>query len=186
MIPATQLRVGMVIDHQGVLHRIVELNHVTPGKGRGMVHAKLRNLRTGNQQLYRYRSDEQADPLSLEQRNMEFLYHSPNEGYVFMNQETYDQIHVADEVLGEDARYLKENMKVVMEFNDDQPLGVELPMTVDLRIVETEPPLRGATASGSAKPAKLENGMTVRVPEYMTIGELVRVDTRNGAFIERA
>ena len=186
MIPATQLRVGMVIDHQGVLHRIVELNHVTPGKGSGMVHAKLRNLRTGNQSLYRFRSDEKADPLTLEQRNMEFLYHTPNEGYVFMNLETYEQVHVPDEVLGEDARYLKENMKIIMELHDETAIGIELPLTVDLQILETDPPLRGATASGSAKPAKLENGMTVRVPEYMTAGEMVRVDTRTGAFVERA
>ena len=185
MIPATQLRVGMVINHQGILHRIVELNHVTPGKGRGMVHAKLRNLRSGNQQLYRFRSDEQADPLSLEQRNMEFLYHTPNEGHVFMNLETYEQVHVTDEVLGEDAKFLKENMKVIVEMHDDQAIGIELPLTVDLRIVETEPPLRGATASGSAKPAKLENGMMVRVPEYMTAGEMVRIDTRDGSYVGR-
>jgi elongation factor P len=186
MIPATQLKVGMVIDHAGALYRIIELNHVTPGKGRGMVHAKLRNLRTGNQTLYRFRSDEAADPLSLEQQDMEYLYHSPGDGYVFMNLETYEQMHVQDEVLGEEAKFLKENMKVILEFHEHHVIGVELPMSVELRIVETDPPLRGATASGSAKPAKLENGMIVRVPEYMTVGEMVRIDTRDGSFIERA
>lgn len=186
MIPATQLKVGMVIKHEGALHRIIGINHVTPGKGRGMVHAKLRSLRTGNQQEYRFRSDERADPLALEQRTMEYLYHSPAEGYVFMNLETYEQLHVAEGVLGEDAKYLKENMQVILEFNEHDVIGVELPMAVELRIVATEPPLKGATASGSAKPAELENGMMVRVPEYMKTGDLVRVDTRDGTFLERA
>lgn len=186
MIPATQLKVGMVIQHAGELHRIITINHVTPGKGPGMVHAKLRNLRTGNQQQYRFRSDERADPLSLEQRTMEYLYHSPAEGYVFMNLETYEQLHVPETVLGDDAKYLKENMQVTLEFNDHNVIGIELPMVVELRIVHTEPPLKGATASGSAKPAQLDNGMTVRVPEYMKIGDMVRVDTRDGTFVERA
>jgi elongation factor P len=151
-----------------------------------VVHVKLRNLRNGSQQQYRFRSDEKADTLILEQRNMEYLYHSPAEGYVFMNLETYEQVHVPDAVLGDDAKFLKENMKVIVEFHDYEVLAIDLPMTVDLRIVETDPPLRGATASGSAKPAKLENGIVVRVPEYMTAGEMVRVDTRDGTFIERA
>ncbi len=186
MIPATQLRVGMVIKHEGDLHRIIGLTHVTPGKGQAVVHAKLRNLRSGNQQQYRFRSDEKADPLALEQRNMEYLYHTPAEGYVFMHLETYEQIHVPEAVLGDDAKYLKENMKVIVEFHDHDVLGIELPTTVEMRIVETDPPLKGATAAGSPKPAKLENGMVVRVPEYMTAGELVRIDTRDGTFIERA
>jgi elongation factor P len=185
MIPATQLKVGMVIQHAGEPHRIIELNHVTPGKGRGMVHAKLRNLRSGNQQQYRFRSDEDADVVTLEQRNMEFLYNTPTEGYVFMNLETYEQLQVAEAVLGDDAKFLKENMRVVLELSDTEVIGVELPLSVELEIVETEPPLRGATASGSAKPARLDNGMTVRVPEYMKIGDRVRVDTRDGSFIER-
>ena len=186
MLPATQLKVGMVIEHQGEPHRITQLTHVTPGKGQAVVHVKLRNLRNGSQQQYRFRSDEKADTLLLEQRNMEYLYHSPAEGYVFMNLETYEQVHVQETVLGDDAKFLKENMKVVVEFNDSEVLAIDLPTTVDLRIVECDPPLRGATASGSAKPAKLENGIIVRVPEYMTAGEMVRVDTRDGSFVERA
>jgi elongation factor P len=186
MIPATQLKVGMVINHSGELHRIIELNHVTPGKGAGMVQAKLRSLRSGNQQLYRFRSDERADPLALEQREMEFLYSTPSEGFVFMSLETYEQMQVPEEVLGDNAKYLKENMQVVLEFSAAEVLGIELPLSVELKIVETNPPLKGATASGSPKPAKLENGMTVRVPEYIKNGEMVRIDTRTGSFIERA
>jgi elongation factor P len=186
MIPATQLKIGMVINHQNALHRILDLNHVTPGKGQAMVHAKMRNLRTGSNVLYRFRSDERTDPLSLEQRDMEYLYHTPGEGYVFMSLDTYEQIPVPAEVLGDDALYLKENMKIIAEVHDHEVIGIDLPISVELRIVETDPPLKGATASGSAKPAKLENGMMVRVPEYMTTGEVVRVDTRDGSFIERA
>jgi len=185
MIPATQLKVGSVIRHSGRLARITELNHVTPGKGRGMVHAKMRDVRTGDSIEYRFRSDEKAENVFLEQLSMEYLYQDGT-GYCFMNLDNYEQVTVPEAALGGAHVFLKENMKVSLEFFEHEVIGVELPLAVELEIVETAPPLKGATASGSLKPAKLENGITVRVPEYMETGDRVRVDTRDSSFIERA
>ncbi len=184
MIPATQLKTGMVIRHQGGLYRITHLNHVTPGKGRGMVHAKLRNVRTGDSQEHRFRSDERAENVSLEQQAMEYLYQD-SDSLVFMNTQSFEQIHVTPEVIGDKVVYLQENMQVSVEFFEHEVIGVEIPMTVELDIEETAPPLKGATASGSLKPAQLTNGIQVRVPDYMKTGDRVKVDTRDGSFIER-
>jgi elongation factor P len=184
MIPATQLKVGTVIRHSGKLARITELNHVTPGKGRGMVHAKMRDVRTGDSMEYRFRSDERAENVALDQQPMEYLYQD-GDGYCFMNTENYEQVTVPGEALGDKRVYLTENMKVQIEFFEHEVIGVELPLAVELEITETSPPMKGATASGSLKPATLDNGVSVRVPEYMEIGDRVRIDTRDGSFIER-
>jgi len=169
-LPATQLKTGMVIRHGGGIQRIVELNHVTPGKGRGMVHAKLRNVQSGVASEYRFRSDERADNVSLDQKAMQFLYRAGDD-LCFMNTADYEQMHIAADLLGDKVVYLEE--------------GMEIPMTVLLEITETAPPLKGATASGSLKPATLSNGTTVKVPDYMKTGDTVKVDTRDGSFIER-
>jgi elongation factor P len=184
MIPATQLKVGTVIRHSGKLVRITELNHVTPGKGRGMVHARMRDVRSGDSLEYRFRSDERADNVSLEQHAMEYLYQD-GDGYCFMNLENYEQITVPAIALGEQRVYLQENMQISIEFFEHEVIGVQLPLSVELAITETSPPLKGATASGSLKPATLENGLAIRVPEYMQAGDRVRIDTRDGSFIER-
>ncbi|MGD8396921.1 MAG: elongation factor P [Candidatus Eiseniibacteriota bacterium] len=185
MIPATQLKSGMIIQHNGRLARIVDLQHVTPGKGRGMVQAKLRDVRTGVSMEYRFRSDERADQVSLEQKQMEYLYQEGEAGFCFMDVDSYEQITIPAQVLGDDARYLQENMRVMVEFHEHEIIGIELPLSVEFDITETAPPLKGATASGSLKPATLSNGMVVRVPEYMESGGRVRIDTRDGSFIER-
>lgn len=184
MIPATQLKVGMVIRHQQKLVRIAELNHVTPGKGRGMVQAKMRDVKTGVSAIYRFRSDERADNVFLEQLNMEYLYRD-GDGYCFMNLDNYEQLTIPAAALGDASRFLQENMQVQVEFFEHAVIGIELPLAVELEITETSPPMRGATASGSLKPATLANGMSVRVPEYMQTGDRVRIDTRDGSFIER-
>jgi elongation factor P len=184
MLPATQLKVGTVIRHSGNLVRITELNHVTPGKGRGMVHAKMRDVRTGSSLEYRFRSDERADNVSLEQKQMEYLYQD-GEDYCFMDTSNYEQMNVPATALGDQRVYLQENMQVSIEFFEHEVIGVQLPLSVELTITETAPPLKGATASGSLKPATLENGLSVRVPEYMETGGRVRIDTRDGSFIER-
>jgi len=185
MIPATQFKVGMVIRYSGKLVRITELNHVTPGKGRGMVHAKMRDVRTGDSLEHRFRSDERGDNVSLEQKQMEYLYQEGDQGYCFMNLENFEQTTIPAAALGGGHVYLQENMQVYIEFFEHEVIGIELPLSVELEITETTPPLRGATASGSLKPATLSNGISVRVPEYMETGNKVRIDTRDGSFIER-
>jgi len=183
-LPATQLKTGMVIRHGGGIQRIVELNHVTPGKGRGMVHAKLRNVKSGVASEYRFRSDERADNVSLDQKAMQFLYRAGDD-LCFMNTADYEQMHIAADLLGDKVVYLEEGMEVQLEFFESEIMGMEIPMTVLLEITETAPPLKGATASGSLKPATLSNGTTVKVPDYMKTGDTVKVDTRDGSFIER-
>ena len=185
MLPATQLKVGMVIRHSGKLARITELNHVTPGKGRGMMHAKMRDVRTGDSMEYRFRSDERADNVNLEQKQMEYLYRDGDQGYCFMNLENYEQLTIPETAIGGATIYLQENMQVSIEFFEHEVIGITLPLAVELEVTETSPPLKGATASGSLKPATLSNGLAVRIPEYMEAGERVRIDTRDGSFIER-
>jgi elongation factor P len=157
---------------------------VTPGKGRGMVHAKLRNVRTGDASEHRFRSDERAENVSLEQARFQYLYRDAA-GFCFMNQETYDQLTVPESTLGEKAVYLTENMEVSLETFESEIIGLEIPQTVELVIEDTPPPFKGATASGSLKPATLDNGVSVKVPDYMQIGDRVKVDTRDGSFVER-
>jgi len=185
IIIATQLRVGMNIIHKGELCRIVSVTHVTPGKGHGMIQAKLREVASGTGFEYRFRSDERIERAVLEQQSMEFLYADGDE-YVFMNSETYEQINLTAELLGENVSYLLPNIQVKVEFFQDQPIGIELPQSVELEVVETEPELKGATASASAKPATLETGLVVQVPQFIKVGEKIRVDTSEGKYIERA
>lgn len=184
-IPATQMKVGMVIEYQNELWRVMSVLHVTPGNWRGMVQTKLRNVLKGNQTEHRFRSEDKVERAQLEQREMEFLYQD-GEGYHFMDTENYEQIALTEEDLGDALYYLIPNIKVEVEFHDTKALGVELPKTVDLTVVETEPGMKNATASNSPKPAKLETGLTVAVPPFVNVGEKVRVDTATGQYLERA
>jgi len=185
MIPATQLRSGMAILHEGNLCRVLSVQRITPGNWRGMVQTKLRNLKTGNSFEYRFRSEDRVEKADLEEHEMEFLYAS-GEDYHFMNTETYEQVAITREDLGDAVRYLVPNTRVMVEFYEHRPVGVELPVTVDLRVVETAPGMKGATASNSGKPAILETGLQVMVPQFIDVGELVRVDTAEGKYLERA
>ncbi len=184
IIIATQLRVGMNIIHKEKLCRVASVTHVTPGKGHGMIQAKLREVATGTGFDYRFRSDERIERATLEQRQMEFLY-ADGEEYVFMNSETYEQINLNTELLGDSINYLLPNIQIKVEFFQDQPIGVDLPQSVELEVVETAPELKGATASASAKPATLETGLVVQVPQFVKVGEKIRVDTSEGKYIER-
>ncbi len=185
MIAATQLRSGMAILHEGNLCRVLSVQHITPGNWRGMVQTKLRNFKTGNSFEYRFRSEDRVEKADLEEHEMDFLY-AAGEDYHFMNTTTYEQVAIAREDLGDAVHYLVPNTKVMVEFYEHRPVGVELPVTVDLRVVETAPGMKGATASNSGKPAVLETGLQVTVPQFIDVGELVRVDTAEGKYLERA
>ena len=185
IIPATQLRVGMLINYQNELHRVTSVVHVTPGNWRGMVQTKMRNLRSGTQSENRFRSEDKVDRITLEQHQMEFLYRS-DDHYYFMNTETYDQIALDADTLGDATQYLTPNLRLQVEFHDTNPIGVELPKTVKAKILETQPMMRGATASASYKPATLENGVVVLVPPFVTEGEEIIVDPSDNRYIERA
>lgn len=184
MIAATQVRRGMVVKLDGELYTVLTVQHITPGNWRGMVQSKLRNLRTGKQLERRFRSEESVDRISLETHELEYLY---NEGtdYHFMNTENYEQIIFNAEMLGDNVYYLFPNIKVEAQFHEGSPISVELPSTVDLTVVETEPGVRSATVTSVTKPAKLETGLIVQVPQFVNTGERIRIDTTEGKYLQR-
>ena len=184
-IPATQMRPGMVIKHNNDLHSVFSVEHRTPGNLRAFIQAKLRNLRTGAMFEHRFRSGDAIDKITVDQVQMEYLYQD-GENHVFMNTENYEQLHLGKDVLGDAVDYLTPNLQISVEFYDDKPVGVELPQTVDLKVVETEPGLKSATASSVTKPAKTETGLVVQVPPFINEGETIRVDTSEGAYLSRA
>jgi elongation factor P len=184
LIPATQLRAGMIITHQNDLWRVMNIVHVTPGNWRGMVQSKLRNIRSGTQTEYRFRSEDKVERVSFEQHIMEYLYEGDGQ-YHFMNTETYDQIALDAEVLGDAVNYLIPNSRIEVEFHEGRPMGVSLPKSVDLKIVETTPGLKTATVTNVLKPAKTETGLVVPVPNFINEGDVIRVDTETGAYLSR-
>jgi elongation factor P len=184
-IPATQLRPGMIIKHNNDLHAVFSVEHRTPGNLRAFIQAKLRNLRTGAMFEHRFRSPDPIEKITVDEVDMEFLY-ADGEDYYFMNTENYEQIHLRKDVLGDSTDYLTANLQIKVEFYDGKAVGVELPQTVELTVIETEPGLKSATASSVTKPAKLETGVVVQVPPFINEGEKIRVDTAEGAYLSRA
>ena len=184
-IPATQLRPGMIIKHNNDLHSVFSVEHRTPGNLRAFIQAKLRNLRTGAMFEHRFRSPDPIEKIVVDDVDMEFLY-SDGDDYYFMNTESYEQTHLKRETLGDAVEYLTPNLQIKVEFYDNKPVGIELPQTVELTVVETEPGLKSATASSVTKPAKLETGLVVQVPPFINEGEKIRVDTAEGAYLSRA
>ncbi len=184
MIQATQLRAGMIIVHEGDLYRVLNITHITQGNKRGKVQSDLRNLKTGIKTEYRFRSEDSIEKANLSQKEMEFLYND-GESYHFMDSTTYEQILLMKDTLGNAPYYLKPNTKVTVAFYEERPIGVELPATMNLKIAETQPPMKGATAAGGAKPATLENGLSVKVPQFIQVGDTVRVDTSTNEYVER-
>jgi elongation factor P len=185
LVPATQLRVGMVVIHNNDLHRIMELTHVTPGNWRGFVRTKLRNLRSGLQTEHRFRSEDKVDRVTLEQLEMEYLYQSGDD-FFFMNSENYDQLSLSKDALGDSVSYLIPNLKIKVDYHEDRPVGITLPKTVDLQVTDTPPSLKSATVTNELKPATTETGLIVRVPSFIDVGETIRVDTETGEYISRA
>jgi len=182
---ATQIRPGMVIKFNNDLYSVFSMVHRTPGNLRAFVQVKLRNLRNGSQTEHRFSSTEQVDRAVLDEQEMSYLY-DDGEAYYFMNTENYEQVHLTREFLGDAVEYLIPDLKVHVEFYEGKPISVELPATVDLKVVETEPGLKGATVSNVTKPATLETGLVVQVPAFINEGEKIRVSTVEGAYLERA
>src|SRR5215469_11634393 len=182
---ANDIRRGMIIIHNGVPHRVMDFQHRTPGNLRAFVQAKLRNLRSGASSEVRFSSTENIERAALEEHEMEYLY-SDSDMHHFMNTETYDQIGLDSESLGDAMNYLVPGTRIQVEFFDGAPIGVELPPAVELTVVETAPELKGATASNSPKPARLETGVTVQVPPFIKEGDRIRVDPAKGVYLERA
>jgi elongation factor P len=184
-IPATQMRPGMVIKHNNDLHSVFSVEHRTPGNLRAFIQAKLRNLRTGAMFEHRFRSGDAIDKITVDEEKMEYLYQE-GDAYVFMNTENYEQLHLNRDILGDAVEYLTANLQISVEFFNGKAVGVELPQTVELLIVETEPGLKSATASSVTKPAKTETGLVVYVPPFVNEGDKIRVDTSEGAYLSRA
>lgn len=185
VIPATQLRTGMLITYNNELHRVTNVVHVTPGNWRGMVQTKLRNLRSGTQTENRFRSEDKVERVTLEQHDMEFLYQSDDQ-YYFMNVETYDQIPLDGETLGNATNYLIPNLRLQVEFYESTPVAVDLPKTVDMKVVDTAPGMKGATVTNQLKPATTETGLVVNVPPFIDVDDVIRVETESGQYLSRA
>ena len=181
---ANDIRRGMIIMYNGAPHRVLDFQHRTPGNLRAFVQAKLRSLKNGSSTEVRFSSTENIERAALEEHEMEYLY-SDGDMHHFMNTETYDQIALDAESLGDARNYLTPGTKIEVEFFDGSPIGVELPPAVELTVVETSPELKGATASNSPKPAKLETGVTVQVPPFVKEGDRIRVDPTKGVYLER-
>jgi elongation factor P len=182
---ANDIRRGMLIMYNNAPHRVLDFQHRTPGNLRAFVQAKLRNIKTGSSTEVRFSSTENIERAILEEVEMEYLY-SDGDQYHFMNTETYEQIGLDQETLGDAMNYLVEGAKIKIEFFEGAPMGVELPAAVELTVVETSPELKGATASNSPKPAKLNTGVTVQVPPFIKEGDRIRVDPSKGVYLERA
>jgi len=184
MIATADFRNGAKLEISGEPYAIVEFQHVKPGKGGAFVRTKLRNLKTGNILDKTFRSGERFQSPDLSEQEMQFLYAQGDE-YHFMNTETYEQLFVTSAQMGSAKDFLKENMEVKILFYQGEPLEVHLPFFVNLKIVETPPGVRGDTATGGTKLAKLETGGSVKVPLFVEEGTLIKVDTRTGTYIER-
>jgi elongation factor P len=175
----------MIIKHNNDLHAVFSVEHRTPGNLRAFIQAKLRNLRTGAMFEHRFRSPDPIEKIVVDEVDMEYLY-SDGDDYYFMNTESYEQTHLKRDTLGDAVEYLTPNLQIKVEFYDGKAVGIELPQTVELTVVATEPGLKSATASSVTKPAKLETGLVVQVPPFINEGEKIRVDTAEGAYLSRA
>jgi len=184
-IPATQMRPGMVIKHNNDLHSVFSVEHRTPGNLRAFIQAKLRNLRTGAMFEHRFRSGDAIEKIIVDEIKMEFLYNDGDD-YYFMDTSNYEQTNLKRDTLGDAVEYLTPNLQISVEFFDGKPVGIELPQTVELAVIETEPGLKSATASSVTKPAKTETGLVVQVPPFINEGDKIKVDTSDGSYLNRA
>jgi elongation factor P len=185
-IKYSQVAKGMVIvGDDGQLYTIVDKDLNTPGNWRAILQLKLKNLKTGAVTMSRVRPDDKVEQAYLDKREMQFLYHEGDD-CVFMDTETYDQIHLGKEWIGDQVLYLKENNNAQVVFYDGKPISIELPAAVELTVTETEPALKGATAAAQYKPATLETGLKIDVPPFIGVGEVIQVDTRDGKYLKRA
>jgi elongation factor P len=184
-IPATKLRKGMLFKVQNDLFRALEVNHVTPGNLRGFVRVKARNIRSGMLADNKLRSEDMVERATLDERAMQFMY-SDGTDYYFMDNESFEQVHIPGDALGESVNYLLPEMVISVEFYGSEPVGIELPQTVDLVVQDTPPAIKGATASAQLKPATLETGLVVQVPPFVSTGDKIRISTETGEYLARA
>ncbi len=175
----------MVVKFNNELHTVFSMVHRTPGNLRGFVQVKMRNLRNGSQIEHRFASEDKIEKIALDDQEMEYLY-DDGEMYYFMNTETFEQIGFTEEILGDAVKYLIPNLKINIEFYEGRAVGVELPPSVPMKVMETEPGLKGATVSNVGKPAKMETGLIVQVPAFINEGETIMVSTSEGAYMQRA
>jgi elongation factor P len=175
----------MLIKFEGALCRILELHHITPGNKRGHVQCRMRDIRTNRLSDYKFRSEDDVERATLDEHQMQFLYRD-GDLFNFMNTETFEQIHLSLEVLGDSALYLLPDAVINVEFYEAEPVGIHLPQLVDLKVTDTVPGIKGATASAQIKPATLETGLVVNVPSFISTGDVVRVNTETGEYQSRA
>jgi elongation factor P len=184
-VQATRLRKGMLIKFENELFRILELYHLTPGNKRAHIQVRMRNIRTNTLNDHKFRAEEDVERATLEEREMQYLYNDGDHFY-FMDTSNYEQIHISAEALGDSKDYLIPDMTIRVEFYDVEPVGIELPPSVDLTVKQTVPGIKGATASAQIKPATLETGLVVQVPSFINEGDKIRINTETGEYQGRA
>ena len=184
-IIATQIRAGQILQLDGELFRVTDMNHVTPGKGPAHVQVKLKNLQTGSNKEARYGSSDKVEKVDVLSTKMDYSY-SDGESFVFMDLETYEQTSIPDDIIGDDKLYLVPNTTIDVQTFEGRVIGVSLPKVVEMEITETPPEVKGGTATAQTKPAVLETGLVVNVPGFVNTGEVIRVDTGTGKYLERA
>lgn len=185
MVSTNDFRTGLTIELEGDVFQVIEFQHVKPGKGSAFVRSKLKNLRTGGIIEKTFNAGEKVPKARIERREVQYLYNDGKE-YNFMDMETYDQMAMTADQLGDAIKYLKENMNIHILTYQEKSIGVELPNFVELEVVETSPGIKGDTASGGSKPATLETGAVVQVPFFINVGDILQIDTRTGNYIKRA
>ncbi len=184
MINATQIRKGMILLMDDKLFRVEEMDHVTPGRYKSTIHAKMRNLSDMVRYQFRFGSSDRVEKVTMETRNVSYSYQD-GDHHMFMDNETYDQVSLDREFVGDTAPYLKENETYQLEFFKGKPVNIIPPLTMELKVLETEKYMKGSTVAASYKPAKLENGLEVSVPPFIESGNIIKIDTRDGSYIER-
>lgn len=185
MISTSEFRTGLTIEFENSIYTIVEFQHVKPGKGAAFVRTKLKNIETGAVTERTFNPKDKFEKAHIERRLTQYLYASDGQ-WNFMDTESYDQFALGPEELGDAVKYLKDNMELHLQFYRDKIIGVELPVIVELTVVETEPGIKGDTASGGSKTAVMDTGLIVQVPLFINVGDILRIDTRTGAYSERA
>ncbi len=182
---ATQIRKGNIIRVDGTLYKIMNMDHVTPGKGRAHIQTKLRSLYGGTQMEKRFRSDEDIEKVMIETKEMQYLYNDGNE-YHFMDTTTYEQVQLSADTLGNAVQYLIPDTTLNLEWFEGNAIGIDLPPVVELKVIETPPGVKDATASAQRKPATMETGLVVQVPAFIGEGEVIRINTTDASYSERA
>ncbi|MBA4535784.1 elongation factor P [Bacillus aquiflavi] len=185
MISVNDFRTGLTVEVDGGIWRVMDFQHVKPGKGAAFVRSKLRNLRTGAIQEKTFRAGEKVGKAQIDNRKMQYLYASGDQ-HVFMDTETYEQVELSQSFIEYELKFLKENMEVYVMMYQGEVIGIELPNSVELKVIETEPGIKGDTASGGSKPAKLETGITVQVPFFVNEGDILVINTAEGSYVSRA